>query len=125
MDWSLTLVADGAVLEIRASGATSFAELEAMDAEVNAHPHWHPQRALLFDLRALVPPRQLPYEALSAAARGFRSVGTGRLAILVEGDVLYGMARMYVARMAEHGQRERHVFTDRDEALAWLTAGPR
>jgi hypothetical protein len=124
MDWSLTLVADGAVLEIRAAGSVSFAELEAMDAEVNAHPHWEPERALLFDLRALEPPRQLPYEALSTAARGFRSVGTGPIALLVAGDVLYGMARMYVARMAEHGQRQRRVFTDRHQALGWLTAGP-
>jgi hypothetical protein len=26
--------------------------------------------------------------------------------------------------MAEHGQRQRRVFTDRHQALGWLTAGP-
>ncbi|MCB1647187.1 MAG: hypothetical protein KDI36_17125 [Pseudomonadales bacterium] len=45
-----------------------------------------------------------------------------RTALLVEGDHMYGLSRLYVANR-EVGEERIQVFRDYDEALGWLVGG--
>lgn len=93
-----TFLADPAVL---ASGRV-VADVRAAEVELNSA-----------DLRTL----------LDGVARSLLGARSLRVAIVVSGPVQFGLARQYMVFAEPIGPS--HVFTDLDDAVAWVQAGAR
>lgn len=105
---------------IEASGPLTFASLAAVQANVQAHPDYRPHFDLLSDFRHASTNDLSADQVRSLIGSSSRAQGARR-AIVVSPGVDYGMGRMFQG-LAEANHQQAEIFTDLDEALAWLDA---
>jgi hypothetical protein len=72
------------------------------------------------DLTTLWPSEEVRAAATEMAAR---CTAPGRCALVADAAVVYGLLRMFEA-FSDRGAVAVRAFRDREEALAWLSAGP-
>jgi hypothetical protein len=122
MPVTVTLRPDG-LLEIVRSGAVDSAEEDASLVLRNADTRITPGMCVLVDSRKVVPADSCEVvQHLAAVARATAAgLDCGALALVVDSDVGYGMARMYMA-LTEAKHPNTQVFRDYDEAVLWLTS---
>lgn len=113
------------ILEIVRSGALGSAEEDASLALRCSDDRIIPGMRVLVDSRKVVPADSCEVvKHLAAVARATaEDLGCGALALVVNSDVGYGMARMYMA-LTEERHPNTQVFRDYDEAVSWLKSQP-
>ena len=110
-------------MEVRAAGKLSIKDVAAVTRKIVKHPEWRDGMAVLADYRRV--------EGYHIEADGVRDLaalmgplakelGSGQLAILLDGKLMYGMARMWSAYASFQFSMDVRVFSDEAEALAWL-----
>ena len=103
-------------------GAASVDDASAAMAELYADPRHSPTLARVYDCRSVV--RMPPVTELRAVAEVFRQrvdpTVKVRRAIVVKAGAYYGLGRMLQALLDLAGL-ELNVFTDVDDAIAWVT----
>lgn len=125
MSW--TVEDAGRYVRIRTSGTFDIGDHATMVRDIVSRPFWRPGRDTYFDHRALEWDGT-GYVAMTVAASTHRTfddrIGAGRAAILVGGAADYGIGRIFGA-LTEGGVLARiRVFTDADDAEAWLDQEP-
>jgi hypothetical protein len=107
-----------------ATGSGNLTRAEILEGLVGmvGDPLFEPGCAQLCDLRDVtgveVAGRELRQIVAEASALGSR-LGSGKLAIVAERPVVYGLSRMYEVFTEDLGI-EAKTFRDRDEAMKWL-----
>ena len=109
--------------EITTSGdADRHAFADMLDALL-AHPEWAPGKPSLHD-HSNLNAAMLTAEDVGAIAQFCADrrhlLGRTRAAIVVPGDLVYGLARMWSALVENRWDGEGRVFRSRHEAVAWL-----
>lgn len=113
---------DGPVLVVRGEGSYQPADLKESLLRGLADPACPPTVTLMYDLRGSTALRDRTAEQVRDMAEFLAQHGPrfgSRLAMVVAGEVDYGLMRMGSA-YAELGGVEPRVFRDYGEALAWL-----
>jgi hypothetical protein len=98
-------------------GATSAAEMLALQRRLLADPAFKPDFNQLVDARDAESNNSCTNDLHAMAQQNVFGAGSRR-GIVVSKDVHYGMARMF--EMMRDGQDEIMVFRDIDEARRWL-----
>ncbi|MDH5673200.1 MAG: hypothetical protein OEZ06_13675 [Myxococcales bacterium] len=125
MDWSLTLDEENGALRVVASGPVALVDVTAVTHAIVEHPAWRPGQHVLADYRETDHAHLggLEVKQLARAMRDFaESLGEGRCALLVNGLLMYGLARMWAAYAELHFGMRVRVFREEAEAKArrWL-----
>lgn len=124
MPIGFTIDAERGRVLIEAEGALTFTDLKAVQMGMHAHPDYRPHFDLLSDLRR-ASTNELSADQLRAliANSALSQAGGARRVIVVSGGVDFGMAGMFQA-LAEASDQHAAIFTDLDEARAWLDGKP-
>lgn len=122
MPYSLRVVPERKLAVIRWSGCISvWAEDELFPALIK-HPGFRPGFGILFDMLDATPQATLgEFQASGARHENLeKDLAPAWICYVVAGEVNYGLARQYVAFHHET-YATRHVTTNVDEALGWLS----
>jgi hypothetical protein len=101
---------------VTATGFVTADDLRDLQVRGKADPDFDPRHPILVDLTAAHLQGWSSIEIRRVAGGGVNT----RRALLVAGDLAFGIARMLQAETALLGQENVQVFRDRDVALAWL-----
>lgn len=115
----------GGVVHIHASGALTDAHLFDLRERLAVDPALRPGAPRLADIREVDRLEVTPdgiHRLVAMEHDPAQPFSARRIAIVVSGDLPYGMARMYEALSSETPAAVR-VFRDLDEARAWLGLG--
>jgi hypothetical protein len=116
---------DAGIATVTASGSIGQAEdLECFRALL-ADRAYRPGMGLLLDYREResVATTEQVKQFVAAGEKLREAFGDPRIAVVVSGDVAFGMARMYSA-LAEESSVPTSVFRDLEEAMRWLAGEP-
>jgi len=105
----------------RATAAFGAADVERAVAATLEHPRFRPGYAALWDLRAApggFPPEDLA-RLLTLDRRYRERMAAPRTAIVVEGDLAFGLMRRF-EMMGDLEEKGVAVFRDLEAALAWV-----
>ncbi|GLH70501.1 hypothetical protein GETHPA_20340 [Geothrix rubra] len=122
MEWSVDIDPEAALVRIRAWGAARLEGFVGYAREVQEHPAWQPGMAILVDLQDLdlTPMKADDINRLVAIQKTYsKDAVSGPIATVVSRLVDFGIVRMWEAHVSSTGRNHR-VFTDLDEARAWL-----
>ena len=124
MPYSFNIHTVPGVIDVRCWGEFTAEECLALLAEIHRHPDYRPGFHTLSDCRELsraFTPHEL--ERVMAAINIEPSErGGARTAIVVAGDVQFGMSRMFQASSESRLGLTTQVFRDMNEARHWLGA---
>ena len=105
---------------VTACGPIDFRESLAAGVTLTGRPDFQPNYGALVDLREIeFVPGTSQIEHFGRALAGFKESFQGRIAILVAGNLMFGLARM-TCSVAEANGFLMRPFTDQEEAHAWL-----
>lgn len=124
MPFRAWVLSDPPLHYVRLTGAIGPDDVRAFQDELMADPGPTAGLDEIYDLTGIT---SLELSSEDIARIGSRAghrrsrVRTGRIAVVARGDLAFGLARMFQARM-ETGAHDREQATHRtlDEALAWL-----
>jgi hypothetical protein len=112
-------------LEVKLSGRPTPDAFDKYFEALLAHDNWNPGIPVLTDETNLdadtITVREVR-DIADVCARRKSELGPLRTAILVAGDLEYGMNRMWEVFIEGRWDVESALFRSRDEALAWLLA---
>lgn len=121
MHW--TVADEGPFVVVRTSGPFSPEDHDRMVEDVVSRPFWRPGRDALFDHRALVLEGKA-FPAISRAADTHRRfderIGTGRAAIVMPSEDMFGVGRMFEEVTGDAIQARLRIFRDEAQARGWL-----
>ncbi len=106
---------------VEGSGVTTLEELSALQQTLRGDPDYVPQLGHLIDFRTASLAR-MDAASLRTIIENSMTAGVpdaGSRAIVVSGELEYGIARMF-QNMAEAQGQEARIFTDIGAARAWL-----
>jgi hypothetical protein len=111
------------LVTVRASGPATLEGCLAYAREILSLPRWRPGTNILDDFRELDLGNLTPAEIRSIAdfhVTEAERIGRGQAAIVTEGAVAFGMARMWQAFAQQGLSMETRVFSSIDCARDWL-----
>lgn len=112
--------ADGELV-IRVEGAVTFEAVDAYMEELRVDPRMVGVHRVLIDLRGITRVEVRGEEIARLAQRQReRTREAQRVALLVTGELEFGLARQFGAFAETPGAPERRVFEDEAQAWAWL-----
>lgn len=122
MEFSISF--SNGIFELETSGeATLLGYVELFDTLL-AHEHWQPGSLVLSEELGLdttaVETKDIVAIANACGAKR-KEIGAAKFAILVPPGLVYGINRMWEAYVEDRWDAETHVFSNRDEAMAWLS----
>jgi hypothetical protein len=121
MNW--TVDDEGRFVVVRTSGQFSPEDHGRMVRDVVNRPFWSPGRDALFDHRALMLEGQA-FPAISKAADTHRrfddEIGTGRAAIVMPSEDMFGVGRMFEEMAGDAVSARLRIFRDEGQAREWL-----
>ena len=107
-------------IQVTARAPIDFRESLAAGVTLIMRPDFQPQYGVLVDLREIeFSPSAPEIEHFGRALGRFKKSFQGRIALLVEGRLMFGLARM-TCSVAEANGFPMRPFTDLEEACAWL-----
>ena len=109
-------------IQVTARGPVDVGESLAAGLALTQQPDFQPHYAVLVDAREIeFAPSAMEIEHLGRALARFKESFLGRIALLVQGTLMFGIMRM-LCSVAEANGFPMRPFTDLDEACAWLEA---
>ena len=121
MNW--TVDDEGRFVVVRTSGEFSPNDHHRMVEDVVTRPFWRPGRDALFDHRALALNGEA-FPRISRAADTHRrfddAIGTGRAAIVMPSQEMFGVGRMFEEVAGDDVSARLRVFRDEEQARRWL-----
>jgi len=112
--------ADLGMVFSKATGVISLADGEDHMDRLSADPEFRPEYNQLFDLRQARGTALSDNALRSLASRKIFS-GNSRRAFVVEGDLEFGLSRVFATYREIQGEHGIHVFREMKEALSWLS----
>ena len=109
----------------KVTGALTFDELIGTLKEVYSEPDFDPDMNSLWDVReADLSSFETPdiHNLRNFVGKHWGTGGRSKAAIVVLGDLDFGISRMYEFYLQAKSSSEVQVFRDYDEALSWVTA---
>ena len=107
-------------IQVTASGPIDFRESVEAGIALSQRPDFHSQYAVLVDAREVdFTPSATEIEHFGRALARFKESFQGRIAVLVDGTLMFGIARM-ICSVSEANGFPMRPFVDLDEASAWL-----
>ncbi len=107
-------------IQVTARGQVDFRESLAAGVALTKRPDFQPDYNVLVDVREIeFSPSAPEIEDFGRALARFKESFQGRIAVLVEGLLMFGLARM-TCSVAEANGFPMRPFTDLEEACAWL-----
>lgn len=123
MEWIIDFHPQQEYFEVVVTGEFDVDEHVRMVEEVLSHADWAPGRSVLFDRRRN-DFNKAAYEEMrrSASVHGERdeAIGPGRAAIVMTPGAAYGLGRQFELLSESNVSATIRIFTDIDEARAWL-----
>lgn len=105
----------------QAYGQMTLADLRANRSFVVNHPHYRQALALLFDLRRVTDVAMTSNEIRDHAQFGDSGEARyRRIAILVDGDLTFGLARIFQAYARRYDEHTLALFRDSGQAWRWV-----
>jgi hypothetical protein len=106
----------------RGWGVLEDADLATAQAALRADPRFDAHFRQIFDVTAVTEVR-VTGEALISLSRASAFAVDARRAVVVSGDLAFGMARMY-GLASDRGESFFQIFRDEESALRWLDEDP-
>ncbi len=123
MAFEFTLSGRDRRIQVTAHGPMDFRESLAAGVTLTKRPDFQPHYGVLADLREIeFAPSAPEIEHFGRALARFKESFQGRIAVLVKGQLMFGLARM-TCSVAEANGFPMRPFTDLEEACAWLEEG--
>ena len=95
--------------------------LANINAAIRAHPAFRAKLDFLTDLRGVEFSSSFGFREMWEHARILPGLRVARQAFVVQSEVAYGMARMFIALAESTGEYEDiRIFTTIEEAMRWL-----
>ena len=113
-------------LELTVSGTADTRDWDPMLQSIVHHPDWRRGLSLLADFCRMDCTEVTPGDVLKATyltIKMTRQLGQGRVAILVNDDLNFGLARMFLGHAEDKLTGTYGLFRERNLALAWLATG--
>ncbi len=110
-------------IQVTARGQVDFRESLAAGVALTKRPDFQPHYGVLVDLREIeFAPKTPEIEHFGRDLARFKESFQGRIAVVVEGQLMFGLARM-TCSVADASGFPMRPFTDLEEACAWLEEG--
>jgi hypothetical protein len=123
MPYRYTIDSDARLITVVGEGLADLAATEALMRSVAADLAHHPDFDALVDARALdYMPTFREAQEIRSMLQGLRDSYRGRVAVVVEGAVRFGVTRM-VSQLLEANGIRMEAFRDLESARAWLANG--
>jgi len=111
---------------VRTAGFGSLENLFSTHRTLMSHPMWMPGRNVMIDHRKLELSYLQPSDISQLAdlvknSRG--ELGDGRMAVVLIGDVVFGLGRMWEITSEPDTDLNIRIFKDDKEALLWVSQG--
>ena len=120
MAFEFALSARDRRIHVTAHGSIDFPESLAAGDTLTQRPDFRPDFGVYVDLRGIhFLPSAIEIERFGRALARFKESFQGRIAVLVEGTLMFGLARMCCS-VAEANGFPMRPFTDPEAAGAWL-----
>lgn len=123
MDYSIRYQGDRGFFEIKTRGPFSIDVFKSLASALLAHERWAPGTDCLFDYRDTdftdVPTADF-HEASLLHQVNNETIGKGRSALVMKPLGNFGLGRMYQGMTEIDVDTAFYVFTEYDDALAWL-----
>lgn len=111
-------------IQVTASGPIDIDESLATGATLMERADFQPDFGVFVDAREIdFSPSAIEIEQLGRTLGQFKERFLGRIAVLVQGTLMFGIMRM-ICSVAEANGFPMRPFTDFEEASAWLEAEP-
>ncbi len=108
---------------VKTNGAGDVGGIIAFIEDVVSHSEWRSGMSILVDHRELEL-HEITQAGVGIVSRFFQSVasqlGDGKLALVMNRDVDFGIARAWEAITSDNAEMDIFVFRDFDRAIAWL-----
>jgi hypothetical protein len=123
MQYAIEIDADKHYAKIRAWGPASMEEMRNLSIDLIARPSWHAGMGVLMDLTELETAHlsRADIRSMAESTVDFNeAMGDGKGALVVSGDLLYGLARMWSLYAEDRVTTNNRVFRSMREAREWL-----
>jgi hypothetical protein len=113
---------DTHVIQVKIVGRPEPAAIVRMLDELNAMVGQDPSLGILIDETELQPSFVGPGDIgrFAEAWRRGTALPASRIAVFVSNPAMYGLNRMFQGLIGHKGEGRMSVFTDREQAIAWL-----
>ena len=123
MKHSLIVSGDGFLFSITTEGEGDVKGIIAFLDDIIAHPEWQPGNHILLDHRELRI-HNIDASGIEEVSAYFKSIadklGNGKIALVMNRDVDFGIARAWENITEYDVDIEINVFRDLEKAMAWL-----
>lgn len=123
MQHTITVSEGGCLFTITTQGDGNVEGIIAFFQDIISHRHWKPGNDLLLDHRELKID-QISFSGIKAVSTFFKSIapelGGGKVALVMNREVDYGIARAWEIVTEGDVDAEIHVFRQLDQAVNWL-----
>lgn len=109
---------------VRTSGFGSLENIFQSHKKLMKHPMWHPGRNVMVDHRDLQLSHLKPEDinSLVSMVKDSRSIlGDGNFAVVLDGDFIFGLGRMWEISSEPNTDLQIRIFRDPEEALLWVS----
>ncbi len=123
MQFSLEFESEGNYATARVWGPASLEEMRQLSEALIAQPSWRRGMALILDGREMETEHlsRSDIQAMAESTLDFNeAMGDGKGAIVVSGDLAFGLARMWNAYNEDRITTRNRVFRSMDEAMCWI-----
>lgn len=121
--WHLELDKDTGIPIVTITGRLTLDGFGKSLDRIRRNPSYRGSDRSLWDLRGVFAPSVDAVRTFAALAQGTETRSCRRAALVVEGEVQYGLARMFQILSEQSGSVKR-VFRDLTEARIWLCKTP-
>jgi len=120
MAWSYFIDLPQRLVFTQITGVVTPADIQAEREAVKADPNFDPSFNHLVDAFDSKPAPDFPTEKIRELGSSTIFNKNVRRAIVVSGDLAFGLARMFATYREIHGEANLQVFRSREAALNWL-----
>jgi hypothetical protein len=109
---------------VRTGGHGSLENIGSSHRKLMSHPMWRPGRNVMIDHRQLELSHLQPNEVsqlVSMVKDSRHELGNGRLGVVVSGDIVFGLGRMWEISVETDTDLQIRIFRDPEEALLWIS----